>query len=223
MLILVADPDPVPRSALLAHFRDGGYEVWEESNLDRLAATVHSVCPDLVLLAWPNDQGQAQDLLQWLEGHRIDVTLVVLSDTHDAATAIACLEAGADDYLRRPIDPRELEARIRALKRRGRQLRDQMIKAGPVAIDDRCKRVTVYGAEIQLSPKEYLLLRLCAGDPGRVFSHEEITDRLWPERGPADAVDIKQYVHLLRTKLGKVPKGRNLIENVKGFGYRLSV
>jgi DNA-binding winged helix-turn-helix (wHTH) protein len=56
-----------------------------------------------------------------------------------------------------------------------------------------------------------------------VFSHEEIIDRLWPDRTPDEPIDIKQYVHLLRTKLAKVPKGRNLIENVKGFGYRLAV
>ena len=92
-----------------------------------------------------------------------------------------------------------------------------------MVIDDRCKRVTIFGEEIALSPKEYQLLQLCASEPGKDFSHEEITECLWPQRDDGEGVDIKQYVHLLRSKLGRVRGGRDLIENVKGFGYRLLV
>ena len=118
----------------------------------------------------------------------------------------------------------EFDARIEAVMRRTRKPPQEVILVGPLQIDDRLKRVVVHGTEINLSPKEYQLLRLCATDPGKVFSHDEIIDCLWPERtnntGPND---IKQYVHLLRSKLGKTPAGRQLIENVKGFGYRLAV
>lgn len=182
-------------------------------------------CPDVLLIDAGDGDLEAQRTLQDVRAFHAELPVVVVSDSQHVSTAVAYLSAGADDFIRRPADVEELAARIGAVYRRANRPRHSggITNAGPVVIDDRCKRVTIFGEEIALSPKEYQLLQLCASEPGKVFSHEEITECLWPKRDDGEGVDIKQYVHLLRSKLGRVRGGRDLIENVKGFGYRLLV
>jgi DNA-binding response OmpR family regulator len=223
MLLLIADSQTARRQSTQEYFAAHRCAVSAVPQLEDVVEVAHQRCPELVLMEWPEDAAGGEVALAALRDRDARIPVIVTSGDLKTATAVACLRAGADDYVRRPFDLDELHARVQALSRRNLVPRRPVINAGPVAIDDHCKRVTVYGAEVSLSPKEYQLLQLCAADPGRVFSHEEIVTCLWPERGTDNTVDIKQYVHLLRSKLGKVPQGRNLIENVKGFGYRLAI
>ena len=96
------------------------------------------------------------------------------------------------------------------------------IEVGPLRIDPERKEVAIGGMPIRLTPKQFSLLLLLASEPGRVFSEEEILDAVWPDSPYADSKDIKQYVYLLRRRLGEAhPEGRSLIVTVAGFGYRL--
>lgn len=223
MQLLLADPHPDRRQSTQDYFEAHRFGVRGVPRLEDVIEIARVQCPEVVLMEWPDTPERGAVALAALRERDARVPVIVTSSDREARTAVACLRAGADDFVRRPFDLEELRARVEALSRRNLLPRRPVIKAGPVAIDDHCKRVTVYGAEVSLSPKEYQLLQLCAADPGRVFTHEEIVNCLWPERGIDNAVDIKQYVHLLRSKLGKVPQGRDLIENVKGFGYRLAI
>jgi len=89
-------------------------------------------------------------------------------------------------------------------------------------LDDAAKRVLLQGKEVELSPREYELLRLLASAPGRVFSNQEILDAVWKGQGFATAKDVKQYVYLLRRKLEEDPQNPRLILTVRGFGYKLN-
>ena len=109
------------------------------------------------------------------------------------------------------------------LRRLGDSAEGHILRAGPIEIDDRAKRVHVDGKPVALSPKEYELLKLLARDPGRVFSTEEIIARLWSNSQRANASDVKQYIHLLRNKIKRQGPVAGRIENVKGFGYTLTV
>lgn len=183
-------------------------------------------CPDVLIIDAGSGDLEAQQTLRDIRAFHAELPIVVVANAaQQAASAAAYLNAGADDFLGKPVDLEELSARIAAVYRRANRPRHVggITSAGPVMIDDRCKRVTVFGEEVALSPKEYQLLQLCASEPGKVFSHDEITECLWPKRDDGEGVDIKQYVHLLRSKLGRVRGGRDLVENVKGFGYRLAV
>ena len=148
------------------------------------------------------------------------VLLTALDDTEDVVRGLAM---GADDYLTKPFDVRELDARVQAILRRLEQP-DKLTSfdVGDIHIDDRSKTVTVGDAFLSLSPKEYKLLRLLASEPGRVFSSEEIIAHLWPDSDRAAANDVKQYIHLLRNKLYRSADIGEPIENIKGFGYRLN-
>jgi DNA-binding response OmpR family regulator len=181
------------------------------------------VRPDLVLLdiVMPRLDGWA--VLEAIRSQsRVPVLLLTALDgTEEVVKGLAM---GADDYLRKPFEVRELDARIGAVLRRldpGQE--GHTLRVGPIEIDDRSKRVTVDGEEVALSPKEFDLLRLLAEDPGRVYSAEEILARLWSASPRADASDVKQYVHLLRNKIERRGSERRWITNVKGFGYTLRV
>lgn len=98
--------------------------------------------------------------------------------------------------------------------------RGQII-AGPLRIDPPSREVWLHGEKIDLSPKEYELLRLLAGEPGRVFSGREILEQVWPEAHTATTKDVKQYIYLLRKKVESDPEHPRLIVTVRGFGYKL--
>lgn len=223
MRALLVDPDQDFSSEIEKHLQRRGFDVERTRSVPDGLTAFKREKPDLVLFDPLVPDCDDRSVLSWLRDVDKELPILIVSALTDPEAAARCLLAGADDYIRKPFDMIEFDARIEAILRRTRKAPLEVTIVGSLQIDDRLKRVTVHDTEINLSPKEYQLLRLCASDPGKVFSHEEIIDCLWPERtGNTGPNDIKQYVHLLRSKLGKTPAGRQLIENVKGFGYRLA-
>jgi DNA-binding response OmpR family regulator len=135
---------------------------------------------------------------------------------------VAGLDGGADDYITKPFDLLELDARIAAVMRRYAGAGTPVIESGEVTIDDERKHVVVRGRPVQLSPKEFELLRLLASRPGKVFSTDEILAVVWPGREAAAAEDVKKYVHMLRNKIEQDPSGPRIIMTARGFGYRFA-
>ncbi|OGF53097.1 MAG: hypothetical protein A2Z21_05700 [Candidatus Fraserbacteria bacterium RBG_16_55_9] len=110
-----------------------------------------------------------------------------------------------------PTEPPPLEANL------------SIIQIGELVIDDASKRVEMRNQAVELSPKEFELLRLLAREPGRVFSNEEILSQVWTDSHLATAQDVKQYIYFLRQKLEVNPKEPQLIVTARGFGYKLQV
>jgi DNA-binding response OmpR family regulator len=221
MKVLLIEDDPQILSLLRAYFEAKGDSVRSERDgVDGLKAFTDET-PDLVLL----DIGLPR-LDGWgvLEAIRATdkVPVVLLTALDDTESVVKGLAMGADDYLAKPFDVRELDARVQAVMRRlNVDGGSDHIEVGRIHIDDRSKTVTVGDVRLALSPKEYCLLKLLASEPGRVFSSDEIIAQLWPDSHRAAASDVKQYVHLLRGKLDKTRQLSDPIENIKGFGYRL--
>jgi DNA-binding response OmpR family regulator len=147
---------------------------------------------------------------------RTDAAIIMVTAHGEEPDRVMALDAGADDYLVKPFGLAELQARIRAVLRRVRPGGD-VVKHGPLVVDIRTRRVTVDGAEIVLTPKEFDILEILAADPGRVISRQEILETAWDAHwyGPTKVLDV--HMASLRRKLG-VP---GLIETVYGRGFRL--
>jgi len=147
---------------------------------------------------------------------RSDAAIIMVTAHGEEPDRVMALDAGADDYLVKPFGLAELQARIRAVLRRVRPGGD-VVKHGPLVVDIRTRRVTVDGAEIVLTPKEFDILEILAADPGRVISRQEILESAWDAHwyGPTKVLDV--HMASLRRKLG-VP---GLIETVYGRGFRL--
>ena len=147
---------------------------------------------------------------------RTDAAIIVITAHGEEPDRVMALDAGADDYLVKPFGLAELQARIRAVLRRVRPGGD-VVRHGPVTIDIRTHRVTVSGAEVFLTPKEFDILECLALDPGRVRSRQEILEAAWDTNwyGPTKVLDV--HIAAMRKKLGAA----GLIETVYGRGFRL--
>jgi DNA-binding response OmpR family regulator len=160
----------------------------------------------------------AQRLRQ--DGHDIAILMLTARDTVN--DRVAGLDAGADDYLVKPFAYEELSARLRALGRRtetGARRPDPVLAAGPIALDERSRRVTVDGKLVDLSPREFSLLECFLRHPGRSLTRDQLLDQAWPFSVAVTPNAVDAYVHYLRTKLGRAG---SWIETVRGVGYRLA-
>jgi DNA-binding response OmpR family regulator len=220
MKVLVVEDDADISSVLTFYLQAKGHEV--VTARDGLQALELFTCQDLDLMLLdvmlPKLDGWA--VLEAVRA-KCSMPVILLTALGNTDDIVKGLSLGADDYLRKPFEIRELEARIHSVTRRLEQVQDSaVIECAKIRIDDRAKVVTVDDEQVTLTPKEYELLKLLANEPGRVFTNEEIINRLW-EGGRATSTDVKQYIYHLRNKIERDPQSPQLIQNVKGFGYKL--
>jgi two-component system response regulator MprA len=153
-------------------------------------------------------------------GRELAILMLTARDTVN--DRVAGLDAGADDYLVKPFAYEELAARLRALARRavpGARRSEPVLAAGPIALDERTRRVTVEGRPVDLSPREFSLLECFLRHPGQSLTRDQLLDQAWPFSVAVTPNAVDAYVHYLRTKLGSAGRW---IETVRGVGYRLA-
>ena len=153
-------------------------------------------------------------------GRELSILMLTARDTVN--DRVAGLDAGADDYLVKPFAYEELAARLRALARRGApgsRRPEPILAAGPIALDERSRRVTVEGRPVDLSPREFSLLECFLRHPGQSLTRDQLLDQAWPFSVAVTPNAVDAYVHYLRTKLGDAGRW---IETVRGVGYRLA-
>jgi len=129
------------------------------------------------------------------------------------------LELGADDYLPKPFEFKELRARIRALMRRERVHRGSCMRVADIEVDTVARRVTVAGRNVALTAREYSLLEALVAYEGQILSQERILSRVWDDEG-AMSNTVEVYVSMLRKKID-VGRSQKLIQTVRGLGYTL--
>ena len=215
-LLLVEDEDSIA-VPLAEGLRREGFAV------ERVAtgqAALDATEPDLILLDVGLPDMDGFSVCRELRS-RSSVPIIMVTAKGEEVDRVVGLEVGADDYVVKPFGIRELVARIRAVSRRtGERTQAQgATKIGPLEIDTRSRRVTVDGAEIDLTPKEFDLLALLASDPGAVVSRARIFHDVWETTWYGSAKTIDVHVAALRKKLGHP----SWIETVRGVGLRLNV
>jgi len=213
--VLVVEDDPGIAEPLMRGLERAGYAV-------RAAGTgsqALSAAPaDVVLLDLGLPDAEGLDICRRLAARGTSAILVVTARGEES-DRVAALDEGADDYLVKPFGLAELLARIRAVLRRVHpQVDDGAVRHGPLVVDSRSRKVTVEGEQVALTPREFEILECLAADPGRVFSRQELLERVWDTHwyGPTKVLDV--HVAALRRKLA-LP---GLIETAYGRGFRLA-
>lgn len=228
-LLVVEDDDSI-RTALRWALEDEGYDVAEAVSGEDAVTAVAVAAPDLMVVDL---------MLGTMDGYAVirevrrdhDLPIIVVSARADTHDIVAALEAGADDYVTKPFEVKEITARLRALRRRAgssgtaeRPPEAVVLDADPAAplvLNE--GRGTVHRGEEQLplTLTEFRLLCELAGSPGRVFSRQALLERVWEHGFFGDERIVDVHVRRLRTKIETDPGAPRLVVTVRGLGYRL--
>jgi len=221
MHLLVVEDDPRLRR-LLVRLLSADRHVVEEAadagmalDLARLTDGLDAIVLDVGL---PDRSGL--DVARELRDSGSAVPILMLTARDAIDDRVRGLDAGADDYLVKPFAYEELAARLRALgRRRAPPRRSARLVNGPIALDEALREVSVDGAPVALSPREFSLLECFLRHPGQALSRDQLLDAAWPYGVAVTPNTVDAYVHLLREKLG--PQGSERIRTERGVGYRL--
>ena len=214
MRILLVEDDDLLGSGLRAGLRQQGFQVdWVRDGVAAEAELLTGSHVVAVLdLGLPRQDGMA--VLKAVRGHKVRTPILVLTARDAVPARIEGLDAGADDYLVKPVDLHELAARLRALVRRSHGQVHNTLQAGPVELDPLAHTVRVHGELADIVGREYDLLHALLLNVGRVLSRAQIEQHLydWGHEVASNAIEV--HVHHLRRKLPP-----NTIETVRGVGY----
>jgi two-component system OmpR family response regulator len=219
MRLLLAEDDAILADGLTAQLKRAGYEV-EHADNGAVAEYLLLRQPfDLAIIDLGLPMVDGLTVLTRVRAAKPDLPMLVLTALDGLDHRVAGLNAGADDYLTKPFDFPELEARMRALLRRARAApgAPAMVQMGGVALLPDARRATLNGDPLELSPREWLLLELLLTQRDKVVTKEQIAAAWGNERGEAGAAgSIEVYIHRLRRKV----EGSGLvIRTVRGLGY----
>ncbi|HWD56504.1 MAG TPA: response regulator transcription factor [Acidimicrobiales bacterium] len=217
--ILVAEDDSAYRSTLHRYFEQSGYQVLEAENMPSSLRAVFRQEADLVVLDLDRDGGTA-DVLTKIR-RRSTVPVIVCSNRSSEHDRVRLLNLGADDFVVKPYSMAELEARVRAVLRRGSAAPNTTLDLGDLVIDRGTRTVTINEAEVAMTRKEFDLLAFLASCPGRVFSREELLERVWGSTSRwQGGATVTEHVRRVRLKIEADPEKPRWITTVRGIGYR---
>jgi DNA-binding response OmpR family regulator len=221
MKILIVEDSAPTRDLLQRSLEEAGHSVSLASRLStgmRLAlegdfelAIVDVMLPD----------GSGLDVCRAVRGRGASLPILILSARSEVEDRIAGLDAGGDDYLRKPFALGELRARIRALGRRATLAPPTEIRSGGTVVDLAGRRLTRDGQEVTLTAREWTVLDVLAEHVGRVVARSEVISIAWPRPGPGASESLDVIVSRLRRKLGDA--GALRIRTVRGHGFVLEV
>ena len=224
--LLVVEDDESIRETVGEALRLEGFEVLTCGNGSEALSLVSGETADkidlLVLdLMLPGLSGL--DLCRELRRFDSHTPILVISARDSETDRVLGLEVGADDYLVKPFGLRELVARCRALLRRSRQTPPQLVDTFSYAnlclFVNEC-RVTRDDSDLNLSPKEYKILELFIKNPKRVWSRDQLLEKVWGVDFVGDTKTVDVHIRWLREKIEATPSAPELIQTVRGFGYR---
>ncbi len=221
-LLLIEDDDDV-RLVLRLALEDEGYQVVEARDGKAGLAAFERDEPDLVLLDLRLPDIQGFEVCRTIRSSSI-VPIIIVTGNTDTYDLVVGLEAGADDYVTKPVNPKELAARIRALLRRVQLHGASLPKAvtlGDIELRREQGVVLKAGVELQLTKTEFNLLCEFADHPGLVLSRDQLLERVWGYDYLGDSRLVDAHIRRLRVKVEDQPEEPRLILTVRGIGYKL--
>jgi DNA-binding response OmpR family regulator len=217
--VLLVEDDPGARQGLELALRRLGYGVHPAASGEAALHGIRETAVDVVVL---------DVMLPGLDGFEVcrrlrrnsDVPVIMLTARGDDLDIVGGLEAGADDYVVKPVEPRVMDARIRAVLRRMARAGAPAETYGELVIDRGALIVRRAGQEVSLTPTELRLLLVLSGSPRQVFSREQLLDLVWEHDYLGDSRLVDACVQRLRAKIEADTSDPRYIQTVRGFGYR---
>ncbi|WP_425050641.1 phosphate regulon transcriptional regulator PhoB [Psychromarinibacter sp. S121] len=221
--VLVVEDEPSQREVLAYNLEAEGFEVARAGTGDDALLLVEEDIPDIILLDWMLPGVSGIEICRRLKTRpqTRTVPVIMLSARSEEVDRVRGLETGADDYVVKPFSVIELMARVRAQLRRTRPAAvGQQLEFSDILLDAETHKVSRDGKELKLGPTEFRLLTTFMEKPGRVWSREQLLDRVWGRDIYVDTRTVDVHIGRLRKALG-IHGGEDPIRTVRGAGYAL--
>lgn len=220
--VLIVDDDENISEVINMYLKSSGYNTRMAVNGKDAQTAYIEYDPDLVLLDVMIPVIDGIDLLKWIrkQGEKPVIMLTAKGDTFDKVLA---LELGADDYIVKPFEPKELIARVKAVLRRysTESTKSEVINLSDLTIDSTSYKVVYKGEDVKMPPKEFELLYYLASNKNKVFTREQLLCEVWGYDYPGDSRTVDVHIKRLREKLSGGAEWQ--IETVWGVGYKFEV
>ncbi|HET9472402.1 MAG TPA: phosphate regulon transcriptional regulator PhoB [Steroidobacteraceae bacterium] len=222
-ILVVEDERPI-REMIAFGLRRAGFEVREAADARSGRAEVANRRPDLLLVDWMLPDTSGLEFTRGLKRDREtrELPVIMLTARAEEGDKVAGLEGGADDYITKPFSPRELLARINAVLRRAMPAEgSERVEIDGLVLDQSSQRVSAGERTVALGPTEYRMLAFFMTHPERVYTREQLLDRVWGGNVYVEERTIDVHIRRLRKALEEFGYDR-LIQTVRGSGYRFS-
>lgn len=224
--VLVVDDERVLTDTLRYNLAKAGYEVLVAADGEAALRMARQESPDLIILDVMLPRLDGFDVCRIIRKES-SVPILMLTARDEEVDKVLGLELGADDYLTKPFSIRELLARVKAMLRRVEMVRSarendpaELLVEGDVQVDLSSHRAIVAGKPLHLKPKEFDLLAFLMRNRGRAFTRDQLLERVWGYDYAGDTRTVDVHVRWLREKLEVDPSRPELIQTVRGVGYR---
>lgn len=217
MRILLVEDDPQLGDGLTIGLRQAGFAVDWVKDGNAADHALHAESFDLVVLDLGLPRLSGMEVLTRARSRGQTMPVLILTARDATGDKVSGLDAGADDYLVKPIDLDELTARIRALTRRSAGRAAPLLTHGDLALDPAAHSVTLASQAVELSSREFSLLQLLLENAGRVLTRSQLEQSLYGWRDEPDSNALEVHIHHLRKKLGS-----ELIRTLRGVGYTIA-
>lgn len=221
--ILVVDDEPAICDLICTSLEMAGYQTRKAANGQIALQMIINEQPDLIVSDWmmPMMSGPELTLRLKREERTRDIPIILLTARTEEEDMIKGLECGADDYITKPFSPRELTARIKAVLRRSKPSSSEQLSIGALSCHPEEQLCRIDGTVITMGPKEYKLLEYFMQHPNRVFSRDQLLDKVWGGNVYIDERTVDVHIRRLRKAIS-IDGYERLIQTVRGSGYRFS-
>ena len=224
--ILIVDDEPSIVELIDFNLQKAGYHILKADNgLDALQL-VRTNKPDLIILDLMIPGIDGMEVCRRLKGqqHTAGIPIIMVTAKNEEVDKIVGLELGADDYMTKPFSPRELVARVKAVLRRSHKesIQDSELAVGKLRLNFSSYTAYLDNEKLELTPKEYELLKLFITNVGRAYTREQLLEKVWGYEYFGDTRTVDVHVRHLRAKMAAHPEAADAIETVRGVGYRFS-
>ena len=222
--ILIIEDEPAIREMVCFALERAGFNCLQANDAEEGHASIADRAPDLILLDWMLPGMSGVDLARRLKREELtrNIPVIMLTAKGEEADRIRGLDVGADDYVVKPFSPRELVARINAvLRRTAPDTPEPVLEVDGLVLDSASHWVSANGQRLEMGPTEFRLLHFFMTHPDRVYSREQLLDRVWGRNVYVEERTVD--VHIRRLRKAIEPRGHDkLIQTVRGAGYRFS-
>lgn len=226
MKVMLVDDDLTIIETLEYNLKRNGFTVTAFNSGQTALAGLDSTGPDLIILDWMLPDMVGPEICKVIRTRRWDGPILMLTGRASPNDVAEGLTAGADDYLAKPFSTVELMARVQALLRRTGKVKgapSRKIVLGDLSLDEDSRRVTWRSKNVDLSPKEFLLLKVLMVNAGKTLSTEQLLNQVWGYDFSGDVKTVAVHVRWLRQKIEEDPKNPVLLETIHRSGYRLNL